>query len=200
MTPVFPKSTRLLLGRWLAALLVLLVAACASADKPPLDPDQPVAESAVNTPYRLGLTDRVRITTYDEPNLTGEFQVGGTGTISFPLLGEVPAAGKTAAELQATLTRELGDGYLKDPRVAVEVTSFRPFYIMGEVERPGRYPTTEGLTLERAIALAGGYTYRANKDKIFIRRRGDKIEREISTDTDIAVEPGDVLRIGERYF
>ncbi|WNO54523.1 polysaccharide biosynthesis/export family protein [Stakelama saccharophila] len=187
-------------GGWLmVVLMAFAVAACAGAGKPPLNPDGPAAEAAT-APYRLGLTDRVRITTYDEPDLTGEFQVGGTGTISFPLLGEVPAEGKTAAELQDLLTRRLAEGYLKDPHVAVEVTSFRPFFIMGEVERPGRYPTTEGMTVQRAIALAGGYTYRANKGKVFIRRRGDSVEREVSADADVAVAPGDVLRIGERYF
>lgn len=184
------------------ALLVIVslgVAACAGGTKPAFDPSQPAVE-AVDSPYRLGLSDRVRVTTYNEPNLTGEFQIGGTGTISFPLIGEVPAQGKTAAELQQALTTRLADGYLRDPRVAVEVTTFRPFFIMGEVERPGRYPTAEGMTIARAVALAGGYTYRANRNKVFVRRRGDSVEREIDAESDVAVAPGDILRIGERYF
>lgn len=175
------------------------VAACSGGAKPALDPNQPAVES-VDAPYRLGLSDRVRVTTFNEPTLTGEFQIGGTGTINFPLIGEVPAQGKTAAELDEALTTRLADGYLRDPRVAVEVTTFRPFFILGEVERPGRYPTAEGMTIGRAIALAGGYTYRANKNKVFIRRRGDNVEREIASESDIAVAPGDILRIGERYF
>lgn len=182
------------------AIASLGVAACTGGAKPALDPNQPAVEAMVDTPYRLGLSDRVRITTHNEPTLTGEFQVGGTGTVSFPLIGEVPAQGKTAAELEQALTARLRDGYLRDPRVAVEVTSFRPFFILGEVERPGRYPTAEGMTIGRAVALAGGYTYRANKKKVFVRRRGDNVEREIDSEADVAVAPGDILRIGERYF
>lgn len=184
------------------ALLVMVsigTAGCTGGAKPAFDPSQPAVET-VDAPYRLGLSDRVRVTTYNEPNLTGEFQIGGTGTISFPLIGEVPAQGKTATELQQALTTRLADGYLRNPRVAVEVTTFRPFFILGEVERPGRYPTAEGMTIGRAVALAGGYTYRANRNKVFIRRRGDNVEREIDSESDVAVAPGDILRIGERYF
>jgi polysaccharide export outer membrane protein len=184
------------------ALLVMVsisTAGCTGGTKPAFDPSQPAVET-VDAPYRLGLSDRVRVTTYNEPNLTGEFQIGGTGTISFPLIGEVPAQGKTATELQQALTTRLADGYLRNPRVAVEVTTFRPFFILGEVERPGRYPTAEGMTIGRAVALAGGYTYRANRNKVFIRRRGDNVEREIDSESDVAVAPGDILRIGERYF
>lgn len=196
--PVFIRSHR----KPVTALLVIAslgVTACAGGAKPPLDPGQPAVET-VDSPYRLGLSDRVRVTTYNEPNLTGEFQIGGTGTISFPLIGEVPAQGKTATELQQALTTRLADGYLRDPRVAVEVTTFRPFFILGEVERPGRYPTAEGMTIGRAVALAGGYTYRANRNKVFVRRRGDNVEREVDSESDVAVAPGDILRIGERYF
>jgi protein involved in polysaccharide export with SLBB domain len=196
--PVFIRFHR----KPVTALLVIAslgVTACAGGTKPPLDPSQPAVET-IDSPYRLGLSDRVRVTTYNEPNLTGEFQIGGTGTISFPLIGEVPAQGKTATELQQALTTRLADGYLRDPRVAVEVTTFRPFFILGEVERPGRYPTAEGMTIGRAVALAGGYTYRANRNKVFVRRRGDNVEREVDSESDVAVAPGDILRIGERYF
>jgi len=195
---LFPRLDRKLMIA-LVAFASLGVAACTDGAKPALDPAQPAVET-VDSPYRLGLSDRVRITTHNEPTLTGEFQVGGTGTVSFPLIGEVPAQGKTAAELEQALTTRLRDGYLRDPRVAVEVTSFRPFFILGEVERPGRYPTAEGMTIGRAVALAGGYTYRANKKKVFVRRRGDNVEREVDSEADVAVAPGDILRIGERYF
>lgn len=198
-TTVFFRLDRKLMAGFLLAIASLGMAGCTDGAKPALDPNQAAVE-AVDAPYRLGLSDRVRVTTYNEPTLTGEFQIGGTGTISFPLIGEVPAQGKTAAELDEALTTKLADGYLRDPRVAVEVTTFRPFFILGEVERPGRYPTAEGMTIGRAVALAGGYTYRANRKKVFVRRRGDNVEREIASEADVAVAPGDILRIGERYF
>lgn len=181
--------------------LAVCLAGCAgtagSAPPTAMAAKAPVAEDPA---YRLGVGDRVRISTYNEPSLSGEYQIGGDGTISFPLIGEVPAQDKTAKELQEGLAANLSKGYLLDPRVTVEVLNFRPFFILGEVERPGRYPTFEGMTLTRAIATAGGYTYRANTKTISIRKRGDTVERKVPVSDDLRIEPGDVLRVGERYF
>ena len=185
----------------IAPLCLSLVAApaCAAENSMPASAGAAASETA-DSVYRLGLGDRVRITTFGEPTMGGEFQVGGNGSISFPLIGEVPADNKTTSELEAALVARLRDGYLLDPRVTVEVLTFRPFFILGEIERPGRYPTFEGMTVTRAIATAGGFTYRANKKVVFIRRRGETSERQVAISEDARIQPGDVVRVGERYF
>jgi polysaccharide export outer membrane protein len=182
-----------------ACLSLLFAAACVTANAAPPS-NGTAASDATDAVYRLGLGDRIRITTYGEPTMGGEFQVGGNGSISFPLIGEVPAQDKTTSELEAALVARLRDGYLLDPRVTVEVLTFRPFFILGEIERPGRYPTFEGMTVTRAIATAGGFTYRANKKVVFIRRNGETQERQVAISEDLRIQPGDVLRVGERYF
>lgn len=182
----------------LAGIAATLVAGCAQSSHPP------VAATAAAPPaagvYRLGLGDKLRVTTYGEPQLSGEFQVSGTGVLSMPLIGDVKAVGLTAHELEEALTRRYAAGYLNSPRIAVEVYTFRPFSILGEVSRPGQYPSNEGLTLAGAVALGGGYTYRANKKRVFIRHAGETTEHEIDVANDPVIAPGDVVRIGERYF
>lgn len=149
--------------------------------------------------YRLGLGDKLRVTVFGEQSLSGEYQVSGAGVLSMPLIGDVKAVGLTARELEAALTERFSGGYLRDPKVAVEVYDFRPFFVLGEVAKPGRYPTTEGLTVLGAVATAGGYTYRANTKRVFLKR-GDGPEYEVDPTSDVRIQPGDVLRIGERYF
>jgi polysaccharide export outer membrane protein len=151
--------------------------------------------------YRLGSGDKIRVTTFGELSLTGEFQVSGTGKVALPLVGEVDAAGLTAPELSTRVEKALKDGqFLKDPHVAVEVMNYRPFYILGEVKSPGTYPFTNGLTVKNAVATAGGFTYRANTHKVFIKRADvDKEQPYRLTDT-TPVAPGDTIRIVERLF
>lgn len=163
---------------------------------------QTAADSSREIPeYRLGSGDKVKLTTFGEASLTGEFQVGGTGKVALPLVGEVDAAGVTAPELAARVEKALRDGQLlKDPHVAVEVMNYRPFYILGEVKSPGTYPFTNGLTVKNAVATAGGFTYRANTKRVFIKRAD--VEKEAGfplTDT-TPVAPGDTIRIVERLF
>jgi polysaccharide export outer membrane protein len=150
--------------------------------------------------YTLGAGDKLRITTFDEPSLTGEFTLGDGGAVGFPLLGQVKADGLTVAELQISLERALRQGYLKEPRVSVEVLSHRPYYILGEVTNPGQYPYSDGLTVFNAVAAAGGFTYRANTKRLHIKR--PSLDREVSVPltATVPVQPGDTLRIGERYF
>jgi polysaccharide export outer membrane protein len=150
--------------------------------------------------YRLGVGDRVRINIFKEPGLSGEFMVSGNGAIAMPLIGEVPVAGLTAEQASQAIATKLTPNYLENPQVALEVEDFRPYFVLGEVERPGRYPTMEGTTLLGAIATAGGYTYRANTHHIFLRRAGDDTEYEVDPDKTLVVRPGDVIRVGERYF
>ena len=150
--------------------------------------------------YRLGPGDQLRVITYDEPQLTGNFNIGSTGSVVLPLIGEVPAQNRTIAELQADIVRLLKDGYIKDPSISIEVMTFRPFYILGEVNKPGQYPYTTDLTVENAVATAGGFTYRANERNIFVKHQGQPGENKVHVTPDTKVLPGDTVRVVERYF
>jgi protein involved in polysaccharide export with SLBB domain len=158
-----------------------------------------VAERLENE-YKLGAGDKIRIIVFGEDTLSGEFFVSGAGKISFPLIGDLDAGGHTIRDLQAAITTKLADGYLKDPRVSAEVLDYRPFYILGEVNKPGEYPYTSGLTVMRAVATAQGFTYRANQRKVFIKRVGEASEHPVPLTADTFLEPGDTIRIVERYF
>jgi len=120
--------------------------------------------------YRLGANDKIRVITFGEDSLTGEFFIGGSGKVSLPLIGEVQAAGLSISQFQNEVETALKQGYLKDPHVSVEVLTYRPFYILGEVQKPGEYPYSNGLTVLNAVATANGFTYRANDKKVFIKR------------------------------
>jgi polysaccharide export outer membrane protein len=150
--------------------------------------------------YRLGSGDKVRVITFGEESLTGEFFVSASGKISIPLVGEVQAGGLTALEFQREIETTLKNGYLREPRVSVEVLNYRPFYILGEVKKPGEYPYTNGLTVLNAVATAEGFTYRANTKKVFIRHANTKVEQEAALQATTIVAPGDTIRIVERFF
>lgn len=160
----------------------------------------PPIATASDTDYRLGSGDKVRVTVYGEPSLSGEFFVTGSGLVSLPLIGEVKAAGLSVGQFQEAVQKALSDGYLKEPRVNAEVLGFRPFYILGEVSKPGTYPYTSGLTVMNAVATAGGYTYRADKKQVYIKRDGATTEVKSPLSPSITVAPGDTIRIGERFF
>lgn len=180
----------------------------APAASAPAVPSQAVPSSAAlppiatasDTDYRLGSGDKVRVTVYGEPSLSGEFFVTGSGLVSLPLVGEVKAAGLSVGQFQEAVQKALSDGYLKEPRVNAEVLGFRPFYILGEVSKPGTYPYTSGLTVMNAVATAGGYTYRADKKQVYIKRDGATTEVKSPLSPSITVAPGDTIRIGERFF
>jgi polysaccharide export outer membrane protein len=123
--------------------------------------------------YRLSAGDRVLVTVFGHEDLSGEFEINGANAISMPLIPEVQAAGLTVNELEAAIVDALKPDYLRNPRVSVEVMTFRPFYILGEVTRPGSYPYSNKMTVVNAVALAGGFTYRAKKNKAMIKRTED---------------------------
>lgn len=150
--------------------------------------------------YRLASADKVRIDVFGEEALGGEFVVNADGKVALPLIGEVQAAGLTVAQLQDAVTQALSQGYLNQPRVTAQVLTYRPIYILGEVNRPGEYPYVPDLTVLNAVATAQGFTYRANTRRIFVRRAGSQTEEPQPLTPDTRVSPGDTLRIGERYF
>lgn len=168
------------------------VAACATM---PSTPD----DVAQQTEYRLGPGDQLRITVFNEQDLTGQYVVGSQGTIAYPLVGEVQAAGLTVPEFTQSLQAAL-EAYLRQPNVAVEVANYRPFFILGEVQRPGTYPYSASLTVLNAVATAGGFTYRANRSRVFIRHANEAEEHAYPLTIATPVLPGDTVRIGERLF
>jgi len=155
---------------------------------------------AASDQYRLGPGDKVRVTVFGDDQLSGEFQVDANGAIAMPLVGNVEAGGHTTDELAANVVQKLQKDYLKNPKVSVEVTVYRPFYILGEVRNPGSYPYVNGMRVMNAIALAGGFTYRAREGHMKINRDVDGKMQELDADQATAVLPGDVIEVPERFF
>lgn len=137
---------------------------------------------------------------YGEADITGEYEVDSNGIVSVPLAGHVKAAGLTTRELERGITLALSKGIVRDPRVSVEVALYRPYYILGEVKKSGEYPYRIGLTVMDAVASAGGFTYRANESKVYLRRSGSTVEEIYPLDAPILIFPGDNVRVPERYF
>lgn len=150
--------------------------------------------------YQLGSGDQVRVTVYGEEDLSGEFELDGTGIVALPLIGPVNIGGKDLGIAETLITEKLADGFLVSPRVSIEVLNYRPFYILGEVEDPGSYPYVSGMTVLNAIALASGFTYRASESKIEVTRKIDGVEKKFKIDITAAVLPGDILRVPQRFF
>ncbi len=146
--------------------------------------------------YRLSPGDKVKLTVFGEENISGEYVVDGRGFVSIPLMGQINLDGKTISEAEMAIRNTLASGYLREPRVNIEVSDFRQFYIMGEVNEPGGYPYTTGMNVINAVALAGGYTYRAKENKPLIKRRGNTYQGDEAA----LVLPGDTIIIKERFF
>lgn len=191
-SPIWHTRRTLLRSIALTAGATLVTAACSTI---PATPD----DVAQLTEYRLGPGDQLRITVFNEAELTGQYIVGSQGTISYPLVGEVHAAGLTLAEFSTQLQTALA-AYIRAPNVSVEVANYRPFFILGEVQRPGTYPYSASLTVLNAVATAGGFTYRANQNRVFIRHANEQEERSYPLTIATPVLPGDTVRIGERLF
>jgi protein involved in polysaccharide export with SLBB domain len=188
--------------RWLLTLVISFVVVSGVAAQPvgtaPANPSSDPTSQDLS--YTLGAGDKLRITVFGEDTLSGEYLVPGEGNIAFPLVGGVRATGLTVDELQREIEAKLRDGYLKDPHVSIEVLNYRPFYILGEVMKPGEYPYTNGLTVLNAVATANGFTYRADTRKVYIKRANAPREVEYPLKTTTPVGPGDTIRIGERFF
>lgn len=176
--------------------LLAVCAACGSSGSP--RPDASLAQASVQD-YRLGPGDRLRISVYGEAELTGEFVVSTTGVVSYPLIGDHPAQGKTVAEFTESLRTAL-TRYVLRPNMSVEVLNYRPFFILGEVQEPGTYPYAGGLNVMNAVATAGGFSYRADTRRVFIKHADEVAEREYALTSTMPVLPGDTIRIPERRF
>jgi polysaccharide biosynthesis/export protein len=191
------RSTRSV-GFTLLLVLMALITSSAGSRFMAFAQQQLAAPTAAT--YLLGPNDRVRVKVYGEPEITGEYEVDINGQISVPLAGHIGADGLTTRQLEHSISSALAKGIVRDPRVSVEVALYRPYYILGEVKKSGEYPYRLGLTVMDAVASAGGFTYRANESKIYVRRAGANAEEAVSLDNPVPVFPGDNIRIPERFF
>ena len=154
----------------------------------------------LDQPYRLGAGDRIRVTVFEQDDLTNTYSVDQSGYFAFPLVGAVAARGHTAQQVEATLAAKLREGYLRNPDVSVEIDRYRPIFIMGEVGAAGQYSYVPGLTVQKAVAIAGGFSPRANQGSVDITRdiNGEVITGRVKTSDPLL--PGDTLYVRERLF
>lgn len=185
----------------LAALVLAAgaVSACANtADLPPPNFATNTGPGLVHA-YSLQVGDKLKLVVFGEDNLSGNLEVNGRGQIQIPLVGEVQAQGKTLKELQRAIVGKLENGYIKSPRVSLEITNYRPIFVHGEVKTGGQYDFRNNLSFTDAIAMAGGYTYRAQQDYLILSRNGAPPVR-VSMPATFPLLPGDNVRVPERFF
>jgi len=176
-------------------LAALALSACASAGPRP-GPDAAFESAA----YTLDGGDKLRVTVFGQEGLTNSYAVDGSGKISMPLIGRVDARGLTTAQVASNITAKLRSGFVREPHVAVEVETFRPFFILGEVTAAGQYAYVNNLTVETAVAIAGGFTPRANRSTFTIVRSINGVQSSASVPLHFNVRPGDTITIHERWF
>jgi protein involved in polysaccharide export with SLBB domain len=164
-----------------------------------LFPLQP-AQAADTAAYRLGSGDKLRITVFGEKDLSGTFDVNDQGKVALPLIGPVEVGGRSISDVEEDITARYAKDYLIDPRVNVEVLNYRPFFILGEVRQPNSYPYVVGMSVLNAIALAGGYTPRADTGHIVMKHANDPAAGEQPIDENAVVLPGDIIRVPERIW
>ena len=154
----------------------------------------------LNAPYTLASGDRLRVIVFGQDSLTNSFSVDGSGHISMPLIGQVPAQGQTTEGLARAIEDKLRGGYLREPKVAVEVESYRPFFVLGEVTTAGQYPYINGMTVQNAVAVAGGYSPRASKSTVELTRVVNGVPVTYSVPPTQPLRPGDTITVRERFF
>ena len=160
----------------------------------------PYGMNRSNADYRLGPGDKIRVSVFGQNDLSGEYQVDGSGTVRLPLIGTLHATGYTAPGLEQGIAGALADGYLKDPRVNVEIATYRPFYIIGAVNRPGQYAYVDNMNALNAVAMAGGFTDQAIQSTLYVRHEGDATEQPVRTAQLDRIQPGDVIRVKTSLF
>ncbi|WP_244631270.1 polysaccharide biosynthesis/export family protein [Aureimonas sp. ME7] len=180
---------------FIIALAGSMLAGCVSAPPPP-----PAFHAALNTEYRLDAGDRLRVTVFEQDSLSNTYTVDKAGYLSLPLVGAVPARGKTPDEVRAEIGAALRGGYLRDPDVSVQVEQYRAFFVMGEVTTGGQYSYVPGMTVQNAVAIAGGFTSRAEKRTVDVTRQ---VNGQVMTGRVVLsdpVLPGDTISVRERLF
>jgi polysaccharide export outer membrane protein len=155
---------------------------------------------AYDSSYRLDAGDKLRVVVYGQEGLTNTYAIDAGGSITMPLIGSVPARGKTPAGLAAEITAKLRNGFIREPSVAVEIDSYRPFFILGEVAAPGQYPYVPNMTVESAVAIAGGFSPRAKRDRVTLTHTDGAGTFRFVVPLGTALGPGDTVQVGERWF
>ena len=158
------------------------------------------APAAYDTSYRLDAGDKLRVVVYGQEGLTNTYAIDAAGSITMPLIGTVPARGRTPAGLAAEISAKLRNGYIREPSVAVEIDSYRPFFILGEVQAPGQYPYVPNMSVESAVAIAGGFSPRARRDVVTLTHTDSAGSTRVVAPLGTAVSPGDTVLVGERWF
>jgi polysaccharide export outer membrane protein len=181
-------------------LLIFVILSLGGCANRPLDYRAEFFDASQQGPYTLGTGDKLRIIVYGQDNLSNLYAVDGSGRISMPLIGAVTAKGLTTRALESQIEARLRNGYLRDPRVNVEVDQFRPFFILGEVTQSGQYPFVGGMTVQTAVAIAGGFTPRGAQSYAVVTRaiNGEPMTSEVPIT--YPVRPGDTIAIKERLF
>ena len=162
--------------------------------------DDEQMRASLDAPYRLASGDRLRVIVFGQDNLTNSFSVDGAGNISMSLIGSVHAQGQTTAQLVQTIEARLRAGYLRDPKISVEVEAFRPFFVLGEVGASGQYPFVNGMTAQTAIAIAGGFSPRGDQSGVDITRVIDGQPTTAFVPLTFTIRPGDTVTVRERFF
>jgi polysaccharide export outer membrane protein len=155
---------------------------------------------AYDTAYRLGAGDKLRVVVYGQEGLTNTYAIDAGGSITMPLIGSVPARGRTPAGLASEIIAKLRNGYIREPSVAVEIEAYRPFFILGEVAAPGQYPYVPNMSVESAVAIAGGFSPRARRDSVTLTHTDASGPMRIVVPLGTALSPGDTVLVGERWF
>ena len=176
----------------------MFLSACSSASF--TEAEQQSMALVANAPATLQPGDKIRVDVFGEDKLGGEYQLDQAGQVSMPLAGTIKAQGMTQAQLEQALAKKLRSEYLRSPKVTVTIATLAPFYIIGEVQKPGQFDYRSGLNVLTAIAVAGGPTYRASRSSVQIQRRGETRMRDYPISASVPVLPGDVIKVPERYF
>jgi polysaccharide export outer membrane protein len=155
---------------------------------------------AYDTAYRLDAGDKLRVVVYGQEGLTNTYAIDAGGSITMPLIGAVPARGRTPAGLAAEISGRLRRGYIREPSVAVEIEAYRPFFILGEVAAPGQYPYVPNMTVESAVAIAGGFSPRALRDRVTLTHTDGSGSARFVVPLGTTLGPGDTVLVGERWF
>ncbi len=177
----------------------LVLSACASDSNLPPPSFATKSQAYGDRAYRLNVGDKLHLTVFGEENLSGTYEVNSLGQVSLPLIGEVPAKGMSIGSFRKRVRNKYANGYLKNPKLTIEVTNYRPVFIHGEVKNGGEYKFKNGLKIRDLIAMAGGYTYRADQSYVVIVRQGYPPAR-LNLPSTINVLPGDNIKVGERFF
>jgi len=200
---LLPALLALWLGgcaRGAAPVVAAAPAASYSCDAPGCGTLAVAAYAVADAPYLLDAGDRLRITVFGQDGLTNSYAVDASGFVTMPLIGSVPARGLTTAQLTRSVAERLKQGYIRAPKVAIEVEAYRPFFIHGEVATPGQYAFVANMTVEKAIAIAGGFGPRADRSQVTLSRTVNGVTTRAAVGLNFPLRPGDTLRIAERWF